>query len=59
MRERAGSRLVSFDRRRMRIRQQDWLPYALIAPAVLLLSVIIIYPAFTALRVSLFDLHLL
>ncbi len=59
MRESASSRLVFVDRRRVGLRQQDWLPYALIAPAVLLVSVIVLYPAFTALRVSLFDLSLL
>jgi multiple sugar transport system permease protein len=59
MRESASSRSVSFDSRHVGIRQKDWLPYALIAPAVLLVSAIVIYPAFTALRVSFFDLNLL
>jgi multiple sugar transport system permease protein len=59
MRKSAASRAVPFGGRHVGIRQKDWLPYALIAPAVLLVSAIVIYPAYTAVRVSLFDMNLL
>lgn len=48
------SRVSSFP-----LKQKDWLPYAFVLPAVLVMSLISIYPAFTALRVSLFDMNLL
>lgn len=44
---------------RPRLRQIDWLPYALIAPALLVMALITIYPAFYAGRISLLDLNLL
>ena len=44
---------------RFRLRQKDWLPYALVAPAVLLVLFLVIYPAITAVQTSLFDMNLL
>jgi len=40
-------------------RKIDWFPYLLVAPAVLLVAVLAVYPAFFALRLSLFDIDLL
>lgn len=45
--------------RRPRFRQQDWLPYALIGPAVALVATLAIYPALTAIQVSTFEMNLL
>lgn len=45
--------------RRFRLRQKDWLPYAMIAPAVLVVLGIAIYPAFTAVQISLMEMNLL
>lgn len=45
--------------KRFHLAQKDWLPYAMIAPAVVLVSVILVYPALTAVRASLFDMNLL
>ena len=39
--------------------QIDWFPYLLVAPAVLLMAVMTIYPAVTAFRLSLMDIDLL
>ena len=48
------SRLGSF-----RIKQKDWMPYALVGPALLVVLGIAVYPALTALRVSMYEMNLL
>jgi multiple sugar transport system permease protein len=41
------------------MKQKDWLPYALLGPAVVLVLVIAIYPFIDAIRVSFYDMNLL
>jgi multiple sugar transport system permease protein len=41
------------------LRQQDWLPYAMIAPALVLVAAVALYPAVSAIQVSLQDMNLL
>ncbi len=46
-------------RMRFGLRQKEWLPYALIGPALVVTTMIALYPVLTALRTSLFDMNLL
>ena len=49
-------KMPQIPKRRKRI---DFFPYLLVAPAILLIAVMTIYPAFTAIRLSLMDIDLL
>lgn len=51
-----GTPLPQNHKRRQRI---DWFPYLLVAPAVILVAVMTIYPAIFAIRLSLLDIDLL
>ena len=45
--------------RRFRLKQKDWLPFALVAPAFILLILLVTYPFFTGVQVSFHNWELL